>query len=313
MSVSVMKKKKTVNRPPEHEPIHQIRTRGQKTFSVVNYIILGILALICVLPFWYIICLSFSSNGAVMAGKVRLLPVEFNVEAYIYVLERDAFWQSMLVTVQRIVLGLPINMLLTILSAYPLSKPSLKFHGRGIYVWYFFLTMLINGGMIPTYLVVTQLKLLNTIWALVLPCAINVFNMLLVLSFFRQIPSEIEEAAFVDGAGHWRILWQLYVPISVPVIATVVLFTLVQHWNSWFDGLIYMKTEQYPLQTYMRSVIANFDFSKMTPEEQARLAQMNVRTVKSSQMVIGAIPILAVYPFLQKYFVSGITLGSVKG
>ncbi len=313
MSVSVMKKKKTVNRPPEHEPIHQIRTRGQKIFSVVNYIILGILALICVLPFWYIICLSFSSNGAVMAGKVRLLPVEFNVEAYIYVLERDAFWQSMLVTVQRIVLGLPINMLLTILSAYPLSKPSLKFHGRGIYVWYFFLTMLINGGMIPTYLVVTQLKLLNTIWALVLPCAINVFNMLLVLSFFRQIPSEIEEAAFVDGAGHWRILWQLYVPISVPVIATVVLFTLVQHWNSWFDGLIYMKTEQYPLQTYMRSVIANFDFSKMTPEEQARLAQMNVRTVKSSQMVIGAIPILAVYPFLQKYFVSGITLGSVKG
>lgn len=248
-----------------------------------------------------------------MAGKVRLLPVEFNVEAYLYVLERDAFWQSMLVTVQRIVLGLPINMLLTILSAYPLSKPSLKFHGRGIYVWYFFLTMLINGGMIPTYLVVTQLKLLNTIWALVLPCAINVFNMLLVLSFFRQIPSEIEEAAFVDGAGHWRILWQLYVPISVPVIATVVLFTLVQHWNSWFDGLIYMKTEQYPLQTYMRSVIANFDFSKMTPEEQARLAQMNVRTVKSSQMVIGAIPILAVYPFLQKYFVSGITLGSVKG
>ena len=300
-------------KPPEHEPIHQIRTRGQKIFSVINYIILGALALICVLPFWYIVCLSFSSNGAVMSGQVKLLPVDFTLEAYIYVLERDAFWQSMLVTVERIILGLPINMLLIILSAYPLSKPSVKFHGRGVYVWYFFLTMLINGGMIPTYLVVAQLNLLNTIWALVLPSAINVFNMLLVLSFFRQLPTEIEEAAFVDGAGHWRILWQLYVPMSMPVLATVILFTLVQHWNSWFDGLIYMKTENYPLQTYMRGVIANFDFSKMTAEEQARLAKMNGRTVKSSQMVIGAIPILAVYPFLQKYFVSGITLGSVKG
>lgn len=313
MSAETAIRKGKTKKPPEHESIHQIRTRGQKVFSVFNYFILIVLALICVIPFWYIVCISLSSNGAVMSGQVRLLPVEFNLEAYAYVLQRDAFWRSMLITVERIVLGLPINLLLIILSAYPLSKAAAKFHGRGVYVWYFFLTMLINGGMIPTYLVVVQLKLLNSIWALVLPTAINVFNMLLMLSFFRQVPSEIEEAAFVDGAGHWRILWQLYVPISVPVIATVTLFTLVQHWNSWFDGLIYMKTENYPLQTYLRSVIANFDFSKMTPEEQARLAKMNVRTVKSSQMVIGAIPILAVYPFLQKYFVSGITLGSVKG
>lgn len=313
MSAQTQTKKIKMKKPPEHESIHQIRTRGQKVFSVFNYFILIVLALICILPFWYIVCISMSSNGAVMSGQVRLWPVEFNLEAYAYVLERSSFWNSMMITVQRILIGLPINLLLIILSAYPLSKGSSKFHGRGAYVWYFFITMLINGGMIPTYLVVVQLKLLDSIWALVLPTAINVFNMLLMLSFFRQVPSEIEEAAFVDGAGHWRILWQLYVPISVPVIATVVLFTLVQHWNSWFDGLIYMKTENYPLQTYLRSVIANFDFSKMTPEEQARLAKMNVRTVKSSQMVIGAIPILAVYPFLQKYFVTGITLGSVKG
>ena len=163
------------------------------------------------------------------------------------------------------------------------------------------------------FLVVVQLGLLDSVWALVLPTSINVFNMLLLLSFFRQIPGDIEDAAFIDGAGHWRLLWQIYVPISVPVIATVTLFTLVQHWNSWFDGLIYMQPENYPLQTYLRSIIYNFDFSKLTPEEQARLAQMNVRSVKSAQMVMGAIPILAVYPFLQKYFVSGITLGSVKG
>ncbi len=308
MSENVMKTK-----APSQEPIHQIQTRGQKVFSVVNYIILTLAALVCILPFWYIVCLSFSSNGAVISGQVRFLPKEFTMEAYQYVIERPTFWNALLVTLKRIVVGLPINLFLIISSAYPLSKPSYRFHGRGIYVWYFFLTMLFNGGMIPTYLVVVQLGLLNSIWALVLPTSINVFNMLLMLSFFRQIPTEIEDAAFVDGAGHWRLLWQIYVPISVPVIATVTLFTLVQHWNSWFDGMIYMQPESYPLQTYLRSIIANFDFSKLTPEEQARLAEMNVRSVKSAQMVLGAIPILAVYPFLQKYFVSGITLGSVKG
>lgn len=313
MSVQAIEKKKRVKKAPENEPIHQIQTKGQRVFAVVNYFLLALAALACVLPFWYIVCLSFSSNGAVISGQVRFWPKEFTFEAYTYVMERPTFWNALIVTVKRIVLGLPINLFLVICSAYPLSKASYRFHGRGVYVWYFFLTMLFNGGMIPTYLVVVQLGLLDSIWALVLPTGINVFNMLLLLSFFRQIPGDIEDAAFIDGAGHWRLLWQIYVPISVPVIATVTLFTLVQHWNSWFDGLIYMQPENYPLQTYLRSIIYNFDFSKLTPEEQARLAQMNVRSVKSAQMVMGAIPILAVYPFLQKYFVSGITLGSVKG
>lgn len=308
-----VKQKRAAKKAAEHEPIHQIRTRGQKIFAVFNYAILVILALVCLMPFWYTVCMSFSSNAAVVSGRVTFVPVDFTTEAYKYVMERPIFWSALWVTVKRILLGLPINLFLIIMSAYPLSKASNRFHGRNIYVWYFFLTMLVNGGMIPTYLVVVWLGLLDSIWALVLPTSVNVFNMLLVLSFFRQIPSEIEDAAFVDGAGHWRLLWQIYVPISVPVIATVTLFTLVQHWNSWFDGLIYMQTANYPLQTYLRSIIINFDFSKLTPEEQKRLAEMNIRSVKSAQMVMGAIPILAVYPFLQKYFVSGITLGSVKG
>ena len=275
---------------------------------------MSIAALICILPFWYVVCLSMSSNGAVIAGRVGLTPIEFNLEAYQYVLERLPFWRSFGVTIQRALIGLPLNLVLVILSAYPLSKDSSHFHKRGLYVWFFFFTMLFNGGMIPNYLLVNRLGLLDSIWALVLPGCINVFNMLLVLSFFRHIPSELEDAAFMDGAGHWRILWQIYVPISVPVIATVTLFTLVQHWNSWFDGMIYMRNStNYPLQTYLRSIIMNFDFSKLTPEEQARLALMNVRSVKSAQMVIGAIPILMIYPILQRYFISGITLGSVKG
>lgn len=310
---AIIKKKRVERKAHDSKPIHQIQTKGQKIFAVGNYTLLILAALACVLPFWYIVCLSFSSNAAVMSGQVALWPKDFTFEAYTYVMERPVFWNSLSVTLQRIVLGLPINLILILCSAYPLSKDSSRFRFRGIYVWYFFLTMLFNGGMIPTYLVVVQLGLLNTIWALVLPTCINVFNMLLVLSFFRQIPSEIEDAAFVDGAGHWRLLWQIYIPISIPVIATVTLFTLVQHWNSWFDGLIYMKTERFPLQTYLRSIIYNFDFSKLNPEEQQRLSQMNVRSVKSAQMVMGAIPILAVYPFLQKYFITGITLGSVKG
>lgn len=298
----------------KQEPIHQIRTPSQKAFNVLNTCVLILLAAACILPFWYVVCISFSSNAAVLAGRVRMLPVEFSLEPYTYVLERPTFWRAFSVTLQRVGLSLPLNLLLIILSAYPLSKDKMKFRARGVYVWFFFFTMLFNGGMIPNYLLVNKLGMLDSIWALVLPSCINVFNMLLLLSFFRQLSTELEDAAFVDGAGHWRILWQIFVPISMPVIATVTLFTLVQHWNSWFDGMIYMRNaNNYPLQTYLRSVIMNYDFSKLSPDEQARLARMNIRSVKCSQMVIGAIPILMVYPLLQKYFVAGITLGSVKG
>lgn len=180
-------------------------------------------------------------------------------------------------------------------------------------MWFIFFTMLFHGGLIPTYLVVRELGLLNTVWAMILPCAVNVFNMLLVLSFFRQLPVELEESASLDGAGHWRILWSIFLPVSKPVLATVALFTLVQHWNSWFDGMIYMKADRYPLQTYLRSIIISFNFSNLTPLEQMQLSNFNENALKSAQMVIGTIPILLVYPFLQRYFVSGITLGSVKG
>ena len=294
--------------------IYQIRTQGQKVFGIFNSMVLIILALVCLLPFWHVISLSLSSNGPVLAGRVRFWPVDFTIEPYKYVLERPPFWRAFTVALKRVAIGLPINLFLTITSAYPLSKDKSRFHLRGVYVWYFFFTMLFNGGIIPNYLLVNKLGFLDTIWALTLPTCINVFNMLLLLSFFRQLPSELEDAAFVDGAGHWRILWQIFVPISIPVIATVTLFSLVQHWNSWFDGMIYMRNAaNYPLQTYLRSIIMSFNFSKLTAEEQARLARMNIRSVKSAQMVIGAIPILAVYPYLQKYFITGITLGSVKG
>lgn len=296
------------------EPSHAIRSRGERIFSVFNTIVLLMLGLVCVLPFWYIFCVSLSSTSAVTAGQVSFWPIGANLEAYQYILKKAPFWTSMGVTLKRVIIGIPLSLFIMILSAYPLSKDKLRFRARGIYVWYFFLTMLFNGGMIPTYLVVNQLKLLDSIWALILPCTVNVFNMLLLVSFFRQLPTELEDAAFVDGAGHWTILWRIFVPISLPVIATVTLFTMVWHWNSWFDGLIYMNdSSNYPLQTYLRSIIIEFNMANMTAEEQKQLAQMSAKTIKCAQMFIGALPILMVYPFLQKYFVSGITLGSVKG
>jgi putative aldouronate transport system permease protein len=305
--------KKTGIKRIDNEPGYQIQSKGQKIFGIVNIIILSILALTCILPFMHIFAQSLSSNAAIAAKMVNFLPVELTFENYQYALNRAPFWNSLFITMQRVAIGLPINLFLVITSAYPLSKMKGKFNSRVIYVWFFFFTMLFNGGMIPTYLLINRLGLRNSIWALILPNSANVFNMLLMLSFFRQLSSELEDAANVDGAGHWRTLWQIFVPISVPVIATVTIFSLVNHWNSWFDGLIYMKPERYPLQTYLRSIIINFSFSNLSPEEQKRLAEMNDRALKSAQMILGAIPILVVYPFLQRYFVSGITLGSVKG
>lgn len=291
----------------------QLQSKGQAVFNVFNVIILVILGLICILPFVHIFAQSMSSNSAILAKKVGLFPVDLTWENYKYVLNRPPFWNSMVITLKRLLIGVPINLFLVITSAYPLSKMKGKFRSRDIYVWFFFFTMLFSGGMIPTYLLVNNLGLRNNILALVLPNSVNVFNMLLILSFFRQLSSDLEDAANVDGAGHWRTLWQIFVPISLPVLATITLFTLVSHWNSWFDGMIYMKTTSYPLQTYLRSIIMNFSFEGLTPEEQKALANMNDRALRSAQMVIGALPILMVYPFLQKYFVSGITLGAVKG
>ena len=296
----------------KYESGMKIRSKGQKIFGIFNMVFLLLLGFLCLYPFWYELCLSLSSNRAVLAKEVTIFPVEFSLEAYEYVMKRAPFWKSLLVTIARILIGLPFGMILMTLAAYPLSKDSSRFRFRTAYVWFFFITMLFNGGMIPAYLLIVQLNLLNNIWALVLPGAVNVFNMLLLLSFFRNVPTGLEDAARVDGAGHFRTLFSIYVPISKPVLATVALFTIVANWNSWFDGMIYMKTDRYPLQTYLRTIVYNYDFGNMSLSDQLKLAQMSPKGIKAAQMVLGAIPILLIYPWLQKYFVSGITLGSVK-
>lgn len=287
---------------------------GRKLFVAGNYFFLAFLAFLCLFPIIHVLAVSFSSSSAAAAGKVGLWPVEFNFKAYEFVIRKVEFTRSFGVSLQRLVLGTVINMVMCVLIAYPLSKETRDFKMRTIYVWYFFLTVLFGGGLIPTYMTVKHTGLMDTIWALVLPGAVPVFNVILLLNFFRALPKELEEAAFIDGAGHMRTLWSLFIPLSKPVLATVLLFTMVGHWNAWFDGLIYMNDPiNYPLQSYLQTVIIQQDMSAMSDNEVELMKELSNQTVKAAQIFLGALPILAVYPFLQRFFVKGIVLGSVKG
>ena len=286
-----------------------------RLFSVANYSFLIGLSLLCILPMIHVFAISLSANIEVEAGAVTLWPVGFNLEAYQFVLNKPEFLRSLGITVQRALIGITLNMIVTILLAYPLSKEVKAFPLRTFFAWLVVFTMLFNGGLIPTYMVVKETRLLDTIWALVLPGAVHVFHVVLLLNFFRGIPRELEEAAHMDGAGHWVSLWQIYLPLSAPALATVGLFQAVGHWNAWFDGMLYMnKPEHYPLQTYLRTIVIELDLTALGAEDAIRqFENVSERTTRAAQVFLGSLPILLVYPFLQKYFMKGIVLGSVKG
>jgi putative aldouronate transport system permease protein len=287
---------------------------GRTAFNVFNAVFLTALGLICLLPIVHVFAVSLSSSAAAGAGIVALWPVQFTTAAYKFALTRPQFIKSLFVSVERIALGGAVNMLLTLLTAYPLSKDVRSFKYRTTYAWFYVCTMFISGGLIPTYMIIKSAHLFDTIWALVLPGALPVFNMILLLNFFRQLPHELEEAALVDGAGHWTVLWKIYVPLSLPALATLVLFCLVGHWNAWFDGLLYMnRPGNYPLSSYLQTVVVRRDTTALSLSDFKELALISDRTFKAAQIFVGMLPILLVYPFLQRYFVSGLTLGGVKG
>lgn len=271
------------------------------------------LALVCLIPLLHILAVSFSSNEAAATGNVIFWPKDFSLNSYAFVAKRLQFWRSMGVTMIRVILGGALNTVLTILCAYPLSKEKSEFKYRTPYAWFFFITMLFNGGLIPWFLVIKQMGLLDSIWALILPGAVPVFSVILLLNFFRQVPKSLAEAAYMDGASQFRVLWQVYVPLSMPSIATILLFSLVFHWNSWFDGLILMNNpDNYPLQSYIQTIVVQRSYNQLSREEIAQLATISDKTLRSAQIFIGSLPIIAVYPFLQKFFVKGIVLGGVK-
>lgn len=289
-------------------------SKKRKVFEIFNYILLAILGLVSILPVWHILMKSFSAPESVEAGLVGLLPVNFSTFSYEFILEKKEFYQAFFVTIKRVLIGLPFHLICTILAAYPLSKEESELNGRKIYVSLFVITMIFSGGLIPTFMVVKYTGIYNTIWALILPGAVSVFNILILMNFFRDIPKEIEESALIDGAGHFTILLRLFIPLAKPAIATIILFIFVHHWNSWFDGLIYINLqEDFPLQTYLQSILTTPDIQNMSTEQISLLGKTSRAATNASQIVISSIPILIIYPFLQRYYTKGLTLGSVKG
>ncbi|MFC5402758.1 carbohydrate ABC transporter permease [Cohnella soli] len=286
---------------------------GRKLFLIGNTILLTGLSIVCLLPLINILAISFSSAGPAIANMVKFWPVEFTFSSYKFIMHKQQFLTAMVVTLKRFSLGTIISLTLTLFSAYALSKEENAFRGRTIYAWVFMLTILFNGGLIPWYMAVNQTGLLDQIWALVIPNAVQVFNVILLLNFFRGLPKELEEAAFMDGAGHLTTLIRVFVPVSAPALATVALFTIVYHWNSWFDGLLLMNSPaHYPLQSYLQTVTTVRDLTLVSSQSLEDLKDVSDRTSKAAQLFLGALPILCAYPFLQRYFMKGIVMGSVK-
>jgi putative aldouronate transport system permease protein len=294
----------------------RLQSPGWKVFNLFNYGILTLTGLICLLPFINLLAVSFSASAPVSAGRVLFWPVDFTLFSYDYAVNNGKFFPALLVSLKRVLLGVGVNLVLMICAAYPLSKGKDKFAGRNMYMIYFVITMIINGGLIPTYITVVKLGLLNSFWALILPGALPVWNMIILMNFIRQMPQDIEEAAMIDGAGVFKRLLYILLPLLKPALATVGLFCTVGHWNDWFSGMIYMQNPRnYPLQTYLQTLLLSFeDIMRLAGTDYTRLlAMMNARSGRAAQLFLGALPMVLIYPFLQRYFTKGLVLGSVKG
>ena len=288
------------------------RTFGGIVADIIIWIIVGALALSCLMPLMNIVAISLSDNAAVSANLVNIFPIGFNISSYQEIMGDKQFWRSFGISVLRVVLGLSVNITLLVLTAYPLSKSPKFFTSQKVYMSLILFAMLFSGGLIPTFMVVNSLKLTNTIWALILPGAVPLGNVILLMNAFRGVPKSLEEAAMIDGGSQWVILLKVFLPVVKPTLAAVTLFTIVGHWNDYFSALVYITdTANYPFQTYIQQL--NVDITEVTdPDKLEQLARISSRTLNSAKIVVSTIPLLMIYPFMQKYFVSGIVVGSVK-
>lgn len=290
------------------------KPRWPGVFPIVNTLVLSALALTCLLPVINLLAVSLSGNAAATSGAVGLLPKDFTLDSYSMVIANKDFWRAFGISVERVALAILITTVMTTLVAYPLSQVSRKFKARTFYAWLLFTPTLIQGGIIPWYFTLSSLGLVNSVWAFVIPGAVPVFNCFLLSNYMRGLPPALIEAAQIDGAGHFRILTQILLPLCKPVLATLTLFTFVDNWNEWFQGLILMDTPtNYPLQTYLQ--VLNRDASSLLGGLTGNVqlyVNSSARSIKAAQIFVAIIPIAAVYPFLQKYFVKGIVIGSVK-
>jgi putative aldouronate transport system permease protein len=289
------------------------KTFGQKIINFMFIVILVIMSLSCLLPLIYNLAVSLSSKTAAEAGLVSFWPVDFTINAYKEIMGEKSFFISFWVSLKRVFFSLVITLPVLVMAAYPLAKSTKEFRPRNVIMWIFLFCMLFSGGTIPWYMVMKSYGLMNSAFGLAICGGVPVFNLILMVNFFQGIPKELEEAAMVDGAGPWYILALIIVPLSKPVIATVALFTIVGQWNEFFQGLVLSTGEQfYPLQTYIKQLIFQLDTSQLTAEQIKQASMMSNTTLNAAKIFISMVPVLCIYPFLQKYFVTGITLGGVK-
>ena len=295
-------------RPAPHGGIRD--SRSYTVFRVVNATLIVVLCFITLYPFLNVIAQAFSSEAYINSGQVNLIPRGFNVTTFGYVMSDPLFWRNYGNTVLYTVVATVIAMILTTTFAYALSKRNLK--GRSFFIGVAVFTMFFNGGLIPNYILINTLGFKNTIWAIVLPGAISVFNLLVMKSFFENFPEELEEAAAIDGLTTYGVLLRIVLPLSKAVIATMVLFYAVSFWNSWFPAFLYMdQAELYPVTVYLRNLLAAATGTESLGAAAGETAQV-ASNVKAVTMLLTVLPIVCLYPFIQKYFVSGVMLGSVK-
>lgn len=284
---------------------------GSRIFDILNYTFLGLLALVMILPFIHVLGSSFATSAEIAETSFLLFPTEFSLSAYRYIFSTDTIFRALLVSIIVTVGGTLWSMFLSTLTAYGLSRKDLV--GRRYLNFFIVFTILFNGGMIPTFLVVQQTGLLNTLWALIIPVSINAFNMIILRSFFMNLPAGLEESAKIDGANDFGILFRIVIPCSMPAIATISLFYAVTYWNTYMHAILYLSdSAKWPVQVLLRQIVVlasgiSYDgasFTEVPPPE---------ITVKMATIVVATVPVLLVYPFLQKYFAKGALLGSVKG
>lgn len=284
---------------------------GNKLFDICNAAFLVIVGFITLYPMWYILVVSLSSAQYINLGKVSFFPRGFNFDAYKIVFANDRIWRSYANTILYTTTGTLINVVMTAMCAYPLSRKDL--YGRKFFTVFVTLTMFISGGMIPLYLVVMKLNLLNTMWAIVLPPAISTYNMIVMRTAFESIPISLTESAYLDGANDIQILAKIIVPLSKPILATMTLFYAVSHWNSFFPAMLYLNEQsKYPVQVLMRDIVIAGDMTSDTGDVSNNI-NILATNYKYAVIIISVIPILVVYPILQKHFTKGVMIGAVKG
>ena len=282
---------------------------SRKIFVVFNTIFLVTLALLCILPLVNLLALSLSGKAAANSGLVTFWPVDFTFMAYEKTFHNANFVRSIMISIARTLIGTLTSLFVIVTAGYALSK---DFKGRTAVMWFFVFTMLFSGGLIPSYMVNTSLGLKNNFWVYILPGTFSCYNMILIMNFFRSVPKVLEEAALIDGASFFSVLWKIYLPLSKAGIATVALFIMVGNWNEWFTGILYMSdTKNYPLASFLQVIVVQGNQQDLALDPTSAAA-MSERTIKAAQVFIGALPILMVYPFLQKYFTKGIVMGAVK-